>query len=52
MTHDHVAALPKGYRLKEYVVERVLGQGAFGITYLALDSNLNTWVAIKEYLPD
>ena len=52
MAEDHVAALPKGYCLKEFVVERVLGQGAFGITYLALDSHLNTWVAIKEYLPD
>ena len=52
MPHDHIAALTKGYRLKEHVIERVLGQGAFGITYLALDSNLNSWVAIKEYLPD
>ena len=23
--------LPKGYRLKEYEIERVLGQGGFGV---------------------
>jgi serine/threonine protein kinase len=44
-------ALPAGYRLHWYVIERVLGQGGFGITYLANDSNLDRRVAIKEYLP-
>ncbi len=44
-------ALPVGYRLHWYVLERVLGQGGFGITYLARDSNLDRQVAIKEYLP-
>jgi len=44
-------ALPLQYRLHWYVVERVLGQGGFGITYLARDSNLDQSVAIKEYLP-
>jgi serine/threonine protein kinase len=29
----------------------VLGQGGFDITYLALGTNLNKQVAIKEYLP-
>ena len=44
-------ALPPGYRLHEYRIDDVLGQGSFGITYLATDVNLDTKVAIKEYLP-
>jgi serine/threonine protein kinase len=44
-------ALPAQYRLHWYVLERVLGQGGFGITYLARDTNLDQDVAIKEYLP-
>ena len=44
-------ALPAGHRLHEYRIDDVLGQGSFGITYLATDVNLNAQVAIKEYLP-
>src|SRR5690606_17275877 len=44
-------ALPAGSRLHEYRIDRVLGQGGFGITYLATDVHLNAPVAIKEYLP-
>jgi serine/threonine protein kinase/TPR repeat protein len=44
-------AMPPQYRLHWYVLERVLGQGGFGITYLARDTNLDQLVAIKEYLP-
>ena len=52
MTDDtHRAALTPGYRIQWYEVQRILGQGGFGITYLALDTNLNQQVAIKEYLP-
>ncbi|HSC64613.1 MAG TPA: protein kinase [Caldimonas sp.] len=48
---DFPDALPAGSRLHWYVLERVLGQGGFGITYLAHDTNLDRPVAIKEYLP-
>lgn len=47
----HRDALPTGYRLHWYVIDKVLGQGGFGITYLARDENLHQPVAIKEYLP-
>src|SRR6266436_2293369 len=44
-------ALPAGHALQEYRIERVLGVGGFGLTYLALDENLHLRVAVKEYLP-
>ncbi len=49
---SHPMMLQAGYELHWYRVESVLGQGAFGITYLAHDINLDRQVAIKEYLPD
>ena len=45
-------ALPVGFKLFEYRIDNLLGQGGFGITYLAKDINLNVRVAIKEYLPE
>jgi TonB family protein len=47
----HVSALAIGHRLQEYIIGRLLGHGGFGLTYLAQDSNLNSLVAIKEFLP-
>ena len=44
-------ALQPHYRMHWYTIEKVLGQGGFGITYLARDTNLDQLVAIKEYLP-
>ena len=44
-------ALPIGYEFLWYRVEKILGQGGFGITYLVMDTNLNRNVAIKEYMP-
>jgi serine/threonine protein kinase len=43
--------LPAGYELQEYRIEKVLGVGGFGLTYLAIDTNLKLRVAVKEYLP-
>ncbi len=48
----HRLALPAGYRLEEFRIDRVLGKGGFGITYLAEDLHLEQRVAIKEHLPD
>jgi len=44
-------SLPVGYLLSGYRIERVLGRGGFGVTYLARDVNLDLLVAIKEYFP-
>ena len=47
----HRNSLKPGHRLHWYSIEKILGQGGFGITYLARDFNLDHEVAIKEYLP-
>lgn len=46
------AALPAGRKVFEYTIERMLGGGGFGITYLARDINLDLPVAVKEYFPN
>ena len=51
MTDDHFA-LPGGHNLDEYEIWELLGVGALGIKYVALDRNLEKSVVIKEYLPD
>ena len=38
-------------RKEKYEIQRVLGSGSFGVTYLALDLVLEHLVAIKEYAP-
>jgi len=47
---DFVTLRP-GQVVGRYRVVSVLGQGGFGITYRAMDSELGREVAIKEYLP-
>jgi serine/threonine protein kinase len=44
-------ALPEGFQLERYRIERQLSLGGFSIVYLARDET-GTPVAIKEYLPN
>ena len=48
---DDAAALPAGCRISDYEIQRTLGGGGFGLTYLARDNNLDLTVAVKEYFP-
>ena len=45
-------ALSPGYQFEHFLIEKILGKGGFGITYLALDTRHGKLVAIKELLPD
>lgn len=48
----NLVALPEGTVLVgDYRIERVLGAGGFGITYLATEIALDRAVTIKEYFP-
>lgn len=44
-------ALPVGTHLGEFEILGLIGEGGFGIVYLAYDHSLNRRVALKEYLP-
>ncbi len=46
----HRNSLQPGYMLLWYRIKEILGQGGFGVTYLADDTNFQSEVAIKEYL--
>ena len=43
--------LPVGTRLHEFEITRLVGEGGFGIVYLAMDTMLKRRVALKEYMP-
>ena len=43
--------LPPGATTQEFEIVSVIGQGGFGIVYLARDRALQRLVAVKEYMP-
>lgn len=45
------SALAIGHEIEGYRIEAVLGHGGFGVTYRAQDLDLDTPIALKEYLP-
>ena len=57
-TKNAVSQLQAGYVLtnenqtEKYVIGRVLGQGGFGISYLAWNANRGEKVVVKEYFPN
>ena len=48
---DNHQILQEGDLVQWYRIEKILGRGGFGVTYLATDTNLDHKVAIKEYMP-
>lgn len=48
---DNRNTIQLGNNIKNFRVEKILGQGGFGITYLARDGKLDRYLAIKEYFP-
>jgi serine/threonine protein kinase len=52
MNDSNSNALPIGYILNnKYKIIGKLGEGGFGITYLAEETTLHHKVAIKEFMP-
>jgi serine/threonine protein kinase len=43
--------LPRGTKLQEFVIDKVLGVGGYSIVYLATDTKLQRRVALKEFVP-
>ncbi|MEO8081355.1 MAG: protein kinase [Caldimonas sp.] len=48
---QHTLTLPAGTRLAEFEITQTIGEGGFGIVYLAWDHSLQRKVALKEYMP-
>lgn len=47
-----LALQPGSVLAGQYVIQKVLGQGGFGITYMAEDHKTGEKVAVKEFFPD
>jgi serine/threonine protein kinase len=45
------SALRPGARIHEFRILKLIGEGGFGIVYLAHDESLDRTVALKEYMP-
>jgi serine/threonine protein kinase len=43
--------LPDGTRVGDFEIKGLIGEGGFGIVYLAYDPSLERHVALKEYMP-
>ena len=43
--------LPAGTLIRDYEISSLIGEGGFGIVYLAYDHSLQRAVAMKEYMP-
>jgi len=50
-SQHHPDALPIGSVLGDFAITGLIGEGGFGIVYLAYEATLDRTVAIKEYLP-
>jgi formylglycine-generating enzyme required for sulfatase activity/serine/threonine protein kinase len=50
MSTDTLALAP-GSRVENLRIDRILGEGAWGVTYLVTDEVLDTSFALKEFLP-
>jgi formylglycine-generating enzyme required for sulfatase activity/predicted Ser/Thr protein kinase len=52
VTSNNTNTLPSGYQLEQYRIQSILGQGEFGITYLAHNTaHYSKVVILKEYFP-
>ncbi len=51
LLQDSASVLPNGTRLGEFELLSLIGEGGFGIVYLAEDHSLARRVALKEYMP-
>ena len=47
----HANCLPVGTRVADFEIVGLIGEGGFGIVYLAKDTSLDRVVALKEFMP-